>query len=169
MWRWVGTERPPFAVVPQPGQVSVWDYPRPPGCEVDTRPVFVTSAEGTTLARAPSTLRIFETASPPTFYISPEHIDWRELEAAPGSSHCEWKGEARYWRLRNGSEPVAWSYPQPQPGFEALRDWIAFYPNRVACFVDAQRVVPQPGHFYGGWITPELVGPFKGEPGSQGW
>ena len=97
----------------------------------------------------------------------------RHLESSPRRTFCEWKGEARYWDARAGDRTVrevAWSYSRPEPGFEALRDHLAFYPGRVdACFVGEARVKPQAGDFYGGWITPGLLGPFKGEPGTEGW
>jgi uncharacterized protein (DUF427 family) len=114
-------------------------------------------------------VRVLETASPPTFYIPPDDVERERLVPVRGRSHCEWKGEARYWALEPDGEPVAWSYPDPYPEFAVIRDWLAFYPGRVECRVDGERVRPQPGRFYGGWITDELVGPFKGEPGSEGW
>jgi uncharacterized protein (DUF427 family) len=94
------------------------------------------------------------------------------LQPAQGSSFCEWKGPAQYWTLVDGerrSSAVAWSYPQPLAGAEALAACVAFYPASLDCSVDGAAVTAQPGGFYGGWITPELVGPFKGAPGSSGW
>jgi hypothetical protein len=89
----------------------------------------------------------------------------------PARSHCEWKGEAVYWLLAAAPEagPVAWSYPEPRSGFGGLRGHFAFYPGRLACFVDGEPVQPQPGGFYGGWVTREIVGPWKGEPGTSHW
>jgi len=171
MWRYVGTERPGFAVTPGPGQESVWDYPRPPRVERDARRIEVRVGDAC-VAKTDHALRVLETASPPTFYIPPADVDLQQLMAAAGSSHCEWKGEARYWSIRTDDQvlqQVAWSYPAPHEAFASLRDHIAFYPGRVACYVDGIRVQPQPGQFYAGWITPELVGPFKGAPGSEGW
>ena len=171
MWRWVGDERPPFAIAPGPDQESVWDYPRPPRVAADAREVIV--KVGTTeVARTKRALRMLETASPPTFYLPFADIDMRLLEPASGSSSCEWKGEARYFSVRTERDlltAVAWSYPEPYPEYSVLRDHLSFYPGRIECTVDGVRVEPQPGKFYGGWITPELVGPFKGEPGSGGW
>jgi uncharacterized protein (DUF427 family) len=158
-------------VDPGPDQESVWDYPRPPRIESDPRTVDV-SAHGLTLAHSTRACRVLETASPPTFYLPPEDVRLDRLVPAAGRSHCEWKGEARYFALALGasdSEPVAWAYPSPYPEFERIRGWIAFYPGRVECRVNGERVRPQPGRFYGGWVTDELVGPFKGEPGSEGW
>jgi uncharacterized protein (DUF427 family) len=170
-WRYTGAERPPFAVVPKEGQESVWDYPRPPRVEADRREVLVRLG-AFTLARSHAALRVLETASPPTFYLPLADIESTCLRSAGGGSRCEWKGEARYWSVIVGEtvlDRVAWSYPDPLPGFEAIRDHLSFYPARLQCFVDGARVVPQPGGFYGGWITAELVGPMKGEPGSADW
>jgi uncharacterized protein (DUF427 family) len=149
-WRWRGAERPPFAIAPGVGEESVWDYPRPPIVVEDAR----------------HALRVLETASPPTFYLPAADVRRDRLIATPGASRCEWKGEASYWSL-NG-EPVAWSYPDPLPSFAALCDHFGFYPQRLACAVDGERVMPQAGGFYAGWITHEIVGPWKGESGTGG-
>ena len=171
MWRHVGQVRPPFAQTPGPGQESVWDYPRPPHLEPDAREVRV-MAGPVEIARTRRALRLLETASPPTFYLLPDDVLMALLRQAEGASFCEWKGEARYWSVQAGlqwRDAVAWSYAQPLPGFERLRDHIAFYPSKLECFVAGVRALPQPGRFYAGWVTPEVVGPFKGEPGSGGW
>jgi uncharacterized protein (DUF427 family) len=170
-WRWSGAERPPFAVEPQEGQESVWDYPRPPRLQRDGRRVVVRAGD-VVVAESTRALRVLETASPPTFYLPPEDVATARLRAARGSSRCEWKGAARYWDLvlpDERLEACAWSYADPFPGFAPIRGWFSFYPARLECCVGDARVAPQPGGFYGGWITPELVGPFKGEPGSEGW
>ena len=94
------------------------------------------------------------------------------LSQARGSSLCEWKGSATYWSLCvDGQElaNVAWSYEQPFADFTRILGYLGFYPSKLSCYVDGHRVAPQPGHFYGGWVTPEVVGPFKGEPGTGGW
>ena len=168
MWQFTGQQRPDFAVTPGPGQESVWDYPRPPAIREDRRIVEVRAASGR-IARSCHAIRICETASPPTFYLPPDDVDMSLLEPAPGQSFCEWKGVAVYWRLAGTREAVGWSYPGPQAPFARLRNWLSFYPGRIACFVDGERVRPQPGGFYGGWITDEIVGPCKGEPGTGGW
>ncbi|RYF33442.1 MAG: DUF427 domain-containing protein [Comamonadaceae bacterium] len=171
MWRWVGDEHPPFAIAPRPGQESVWDYPRPPRLAPDPREVIVRFGD-VEIARTRHALRVLETASPPTFYLPVRDIRMEHLVPADGSSHCEWKGDAGYWSVvANGQrlDRVAWSYPEPFDEFAGLRDHIAFYPQPLDCRVDGVHVLPQPGRFYAGWITPELVGPFKGEAGSQGW
>lgn len=171
-WRWYGAERPPFAEEPGPGQESVWDYPRPPRVEEDPRRVVV-QIGATVIADSTHAVRVLETASPPTFYLPRSDVRMELLQRASGQSHCEWKGSAEYWSVltQEGErvEQAAWSYPQPSQAFEAIRDHFAFYPGRVACFVDGERVRPQAGGFYGGWITAELVGPFKGDPGAGGW
>ena len=170
-WRHTGAVRPDFAVEPAPGQESVWDYPRPPKLVADTRRVVV-RAGAALIAETERAFRVCETAAPPTFYLPPEDVYMRQLEPASGSSRCEWKGEAGYWDVvtpERRFERVAWSYPEPFAEFEPIRDYLSFYPARLECFVAGQRVQPQPGRFYGGWITPELTGPFKGEPGSEGW
>ena len=170
-WRWRGDTRPAFADVPKPGQESVWDYPRPPRIEADPREVVVVW-NGVEIVRTRRAVRVLETGHPPSFYLPLDDVERRYLEAAPGSSTCEWKGPARYWNLRDGDavlRNVGWSYSRPFEGAEALADRIAFYPADLACSVGGERVLPQPGGFYGGWITPELAGPFKGAPGSEGW
>ncbi len=170
MWEFRGQQRPSFADVPGEGRESVWDYPRPPRVSPDARRVVV-KAHGRVLADTVCAQRVLETASPPTFYVPSVDINTTLLTPTRGQSVCEWKGVARYWALRHGgdNQPVAWDYPHPLPGYEMLVDHLAFYPGRVECYVDGERVQPQPGRFYGGWITAELAGPFKGEPGSEHW
>jgi len=171
-WRAAPRGRPAGRAEPGPGQESVWDYPRPPRLERETRPVRVDFA-GRAVAESRRALRVCETASPPTYYLPPEDVATELLVPSRRRSLCEWKGRARYYGLRVGdrtSEDAAWCYPDPLSAFEPLRDHLAFYPGRVdACFVGDMRVRPQAGDFYGGWITPDVVGPFKGEPGSEGW
>jgi uncharacterized protein (DUF427 family) len=118
-------------------------------------------------------VRVCETSHPPVYYVPREDIAPDMLERATGSSWCEWKGAATYWdAVIDGRRvpAVGWSYEDPTPGFEHLRSAIAFYPDRVdRALVDGEVVRPQPGRFYGGWITDEVVGPFKGDPGTLGW
>jgi uncharacterized protein (DUF427 family) len=170
MWKYTGRKRPGFAAAPGPDQESVWDYPRPPRLVTDGRRVEVYHGEQE-IAASSQTFRVLETASPPTFYIPPDDVNRERLAPAPGRSVCEWKGTAKYWRLASQPETgiVGWSYPDPTPAFERIRDYIAFYPARLACLVAGERVRPQPGRFYGGWVTGEIVGPFKGEPGTGHW
>ena len=168
-WTHRGQERPPFAEQPGPGQESAWDYPRPPAVVEDQRAVEVRDGQGTLIARATRSVRTLETSHPPTFYLPPDSVEPDALVAISGSSHCEWKGQAEYLALRGSAEPVAWRYASPYPGFGGYASWVAFYPGRVVCTVDGERVRPQAGGFYGGWITDDVVGPFKGEPGTSGW
>ncbi len=170
MWKYRGQKRPEFAKTPGPGQESVWDYPRPPELAPDSRIVEV-YYEDQVIASSHATYRVLETASPPTFYIPPGDVKRELLSSALGSSLCEWKGAAEYWALLSNPEMgvIGWSYPDPSPAFLRIRDYVAFYPAAVKCFVDAERVRAQAGKFYGGWITDEIVGPFKGEPGTEHW
>lgn len=164
--------RPPFAQTPGPGQESVWDYPRPPRLERVPLRIRIEFA-GQVIADTVRAWRVLETSHPPSYYIPPEDILPGVLEAAPGASFCEWKGRARYWSVRVGArvaERAAWSYPDPAPAFAAIAGHVAFYATPMdACWVGEERVRPQPGGFYGGWITSGIVGPFKGEPHSEGW
>ncbi len=166
-----GGARPDWAIEPGPGQESVWDYPRPPRIELDSRIVRVLY-EDTLLAETGRALRVLETASPPTYYIPPDDVRTDLLVAGRGTSLCEWKGVASYWSLQIGANEipnVAWSYEQPFAEFAEIAGYVSFYPAKVGCYVDHHRVEPQTGGFYGGWITPEVVGPFKGDPGTGGW
>jgi len=170
-WAYDGAVRPPFAVAPGRGQESVWDYPRPPRLALDTRGVEVRCGE-TLVARSGTAYRVLETASPPTVYVPPRTVATEWLRPAGGGSRCEWKGEAQYWDLVLEDREllrVAWSYLHPLPGYEAIAGHFSFYPGRLDCRLGGARVAPQPGRFYGGWVTAELVGPYKGEPGSESW
>ena len=170
MWKYTGKVRPSFAEEPLEGQESVWDYPRPPVLVLDTRLVEVTY-NAKVIASTQQAYRVLETASPPTFYLPPEDVESHQLVPASGSSFCEWKGAASYWALSGGPESraIAWSYKNPSPAFARIRDYISFYPAYVECYVDGERVRPQPGGFYGGWVTDEIIGPFKGEHGTGHW
>jgi len=159
-------------VVPGPGQESVWDYPRPPRVEAVPERIRVV-VDGLTIADSTSALRVLETAGPPVYYLPPSDVRTDLLRPSPHETFCEWKGNASYHTLDLPGRTihnVAWSYREPLPGYEAIRDHVAFY----ACLVDEawvgdERATPQPGRFYGGWVTSRIVGPFKGEPGTTGW
>jgi uncharacterized protein (DUF427 family) len=171
MWHYRGQRRPDFAQAPGVGQESVWDYPRPPRLERDPRQVEVRCGDRL-LAVSRDAFRVLETASPPTFYVPPGDVTTDLVCAIPGASVCEWKGMARYWGLTGagaGAGAIAWSYPEPTGPFGPIAGFFAFYPGRVECFLDGERVLPQPGGFYGGWVTREIVGPFKGGPGTAHW
>jgi uncharacterized protein (DUF427 family) len=147
----------------------VADYPRPPRLEPCSRHVRV-EVFGRVFCDTHTSLRVLETFHPPTFYLPPEAVDTSLLEPAPGSSFCEWKGVARYFNLMapergERRRRAVWSYDRPTPAFTALAGWFALYPAAAeGCWVDGEAVVPQPGGFYGGWITSGLIGPFKGDP-----
>ncbi|WP_130494210.1 DUF427 domain-containing protein [Motilibacter rhizosphaerae] len=159
-------------VQPGPGQESVWDYPRPPVVVPSDEPVVV-QLGGEVVARSRAALRVLETSHPPTYYLPRTDFSPGALEPAPGSSWCEFKGRAAYLTVVGGgrrAEAAAWTYPHPSPGYEELVDHVALYPGRMdLVLVDGERVVPQEGGFYGGWITSRVVGPFKGAPGTTGW
>jgi uncharacterized protein (DUF427 family) len=118
-------------------------------------------------------VRTLETSHPPSYYFPPDDIAPSVLRLSRRRSFCEWKGEAIYFDVVVGGETlldVAWSYPDPSAAFASLRDYVAFYAAPFdGCFVDDTRVTPQPGSFYGGWISPDVVGPFKGVSGSNFW
>ena len=169
MWKYTGKQRPDFADVPGDGQESVWDYPRPPALVACPQRVDV-KAGATLIASSTSAKRVLETASPPTIYIPPEDINFEHLQRVGGSSFCEWKGAADYWALATDTATaVGWSYPLPSPAFADIGDWLCFYPARVECYLDDERVRPQEGGFYGGWVTDNIVGPWKGGPNTGHW
>ena len=151
---------------------SVWDFPRPPALRPCARRVRV-ELGGLVVADSMMALRVLETSHPPTIYIPPGDVAAGCLRPAGGSSLCEWKGIASYFDVVAGGRRAAraaWTYHGPASPYAALRDHIAFYPSRMdACLLDDELVRSQPGDFYGGWITSDLRGPFKGEPGTLGW
>lgn len=155
-----------------PGQESVWSYPRPPVAQPCSSRVVI-EHRGLVVADTRASIRTLETSHPPSYYIPPADIAPGALRRASGHSFCEWKGVATYWDLVLGDivlPRVGWSYADPSPGFLTLRDHIAFYAAPFdRCSVDEETATPQPGGFYGGWITNVLTGPFKGAPGSLGW
>lgn len=168
-WANTGAGRPDFAIAPGPGQESVWDYPRPPAIVPDARRVVVGDPDDP-LAVSGRSVRVLETASPPTFYLPADDVETGRLIVAPGRSLCEWKGEATYWALVDApGTPIGWSYERPFGEFEAIAGHYAFYPARIDCRVDGRQVRAQEGGFYGGWVTDEIVGPYKGEPGTGSW
>lgn len=151
---------------------SVWAYPRPPLIEQTQRHLRVVFA-GRTVAETQRGLRVLETASPPTYYFPPDDVEADALRPAGYQTVCEWKGRADHFDLIVGervSARAAWAYGAPRPGYEALAGYVAFYPARVdEATVDGEVVQAQPGGYYGGWITHEIIGPWKGEPGTEGW
>jgi uncharacterized protein (DUF427 family) len=151
---------------------SVWDYPRPPALEPDTRDIRVEFA-GETIASSSAAYRVLETSHPPTFYIPADDVNFNFLVGSNKQSFCEWKGMAEYWTVRVGlqvADNACWSYPIPTKRFAAIKDYVSFYPSRMhACYVGDEKVDAQEGDFYGGWITTEIEGPFKGGPNTWGW
>ena len=167
----------PAPIEPGPGQESVWDYPRPPRVEESASLVEI-ELGGRVIARTERSWRVLETSHPPTYYVPRAAFEPGVLRKIDGSTWCEWKGRAAYFDLvvesPTGEEVTAsraaWTYPEPAPGFEVLLGTVAVMPRSVdRCAVDGETVVPQPGGFYGGWITGAVVGPFKGDPGTLGW
>jgi uncharacterized protein (DUF427 family) len=162
----------PQRIPPQAGQESVWDYPRPPRLEkVDKKIAIVFN--GQTLADTTGAYRVLETSHPPVYYLPPTDIQMQYLQLTDRGSFCEWKGKAVYYHVIDRGQSVenaAWTYPSPTQSFWPIANYIAFYAQYMdACYVDSELVTPQPGEFYGGWITKNIVGPFKGSPGSWGW
>ena len=157
--------------LPRNGQESVWDYPRPPRVEKSARQVRVNFA-GQELALSSRCYRVLETSHPPSWYIPQQDVNLQFLIPTGRQSFCEWKGTAKYWTVKVGEtlvDNVAWSYDSPTLPFVEIRGCLAFYPGALECYVDEERVASQTGGFYGGWITKDVIGPFKGVPGSGGW
>ncbi|MEM1368196.1 MAG: DUF427 domain-containing protein [Cyanobacteria bacterium P01_H01_bin.15] len=162
----------PQPIPPLPGQESVWEYPRPPRLEPTSKPIQIIF-NGVTIADTRRAYRVLETSHPPTYYLPPTDLRAEFLRPSVRKTFCEWKGPGRYYHLQVGDKElldVAWYYPNPTTNFGPIQNYVAFYPEPLdRCTVDGQIVQPQAGGFYGGWITPDIVGPFKGEPGSWGW
>jgi uncharacterized protein (DUF427 family) len=152
---------------------SVWDYPRPPRLEKTTRRIRVVQG-GVAIVDTTEAMRVLETSHPPVYYVPASAVAVGAVRPSGSrASFCEFKGSASYWDLMTTDgvvRDVAWSYARPSHGFEPLAGHLAFYASKVEeCWVDDERVVPQEGDFYGGWITKDVVGPFKGGKGTWGW
>jgi uncharacterized protein (DUF427 family) len=162
----------PIPDKPRPGQESVWDYPRPPRLE-EFKGSITVELGGVVIASTTVAWRVLETSHPPTYYLPASSFIDGSLRPAGGSSWCEWKGQASYFDLvspQRVASRAAWTYVSPTRGFAALAGALAVMPALVdRCTVDGEEVIPQPGGFYGGWITSRVAGPFKGVPGSTGW
>ncbi|WP_315762700.1 DUF427 domain-containing protein [Sphingomonas sp. Y38-1Y] len=162
----------PTPVPVGPGQESVWTYPRPAIAEPTMRHLVVRH-RGVTIAETRAGIRTLETSHPPSYYFPRGDVATALLRPATHRSLCEWKGQARYFDVHVEGEAIvegAWSYAQPTRAFAMLAGHIAFYPHLFdTCLVDGKRAVAQPGGFYGGWVTADLAGPFKGGPGTQFW
>ncbi len=159
-------------IEPREGQESVWDYPRPPRVE-DTDKHIEVFFNDILIADSTDVKRVLETSSPPVYYIPTKDIEMKYFLKSERHSFCEWKGAASYYSIKVHDKTVhdaAWYYPNPTPSFESIRDYVAIYAeNMDTCFVDGEIVQSQAGNFYGGWITSDIVGPFKGETGTEGW
>jgi uncharacterized protein (DUF427 family) len=159
-------------IPPGPGQESVWDYPRPPRLEASSKRIQVFFA-GQEIASTIRSFRILETSHPPAYYLPRDDVRMEYFRPVSNQSFCEWKGKASYFDVVVGNKLApasAWTYERPSPNFLPIAGYLAFYPGRMErCLVDGETVRPQAGSFYGGWITDEIVGPFKGEPGTMFW
>jgi uncharacterized protein (DUF427 family) len=159
-------------IEPKAGQESVWDYPRPPKLEKTNEHLKIIFG-GKIIAETNRAFRVLETSHPPVYYFPPEDVRMEFLTQASGSSFCEWKGNAGYYDLQVGENSVinaGWFYANPTKSFAELKNYIAFYPSKMdACYVNDELVQSQQGDFYGGWITSDIVGPFKGGAGTFGW
>ncbi len=162
----------PVPIPPQPGQESVWDYPRPAVLEPTDKHIQIICND-IVLADTRQAMRVLETSHPPTYCIPAVDIKLEYLIETPKQTQCEWKGRCRYYDVKIGDryiQQAAWLYFAPTPNFKAIHTHYSFYPALMdACYVNDELVTPQPGQFYGGWITSDVVGPFKGEPGTMGW
>ncbi len=161
----------PDQIPPLPGQESVWNYPRPPRLEASDRHVLVCIGD-VRIANSFRAFRILERSHPPTYYIPPTDIAMERLQPSSFTTVCEWKGHAYYYDVIVNETQVlraAWSYHQPRKPYESIADHLAFYPHKLGCYLDGERVQPQAGGFYGGWITADIEGPFKGGPGTEAW
>lgn len=162
----------PEPISPGPGQESVWDYPRPPRLEDVTKHIRIIFNHER-IADTHRAKRILETSHPPNYYIPRDDIKTEYLTPSTYATYCEWKGRANYYSLQVGdrqAQDVAWYYPEISPAYAELKGYVGFYPGPMdACYVDGEKVNPQAGSFYAGWITHDIVGPFKGDPGTRGW
>ncbi|MEH1885432.1 DUF427 domain-containing protein [Nostoc sp.] len=162
----------PNPIVPEPGQESVWDYPRPARLEDSNKSIRII-VNSIVLAQTSKAKRVIETSHPPSYYIPSEDIKLEYLIETPKKTWCEWKGKCQYYDISVGDRYInnaAWRYFDPSPDFVTIQEYYAFYPSLMdACYVNDRLVMSQPGDFYGGWITTDIVGPFKGSPGTMGW
>ncbi len=158
-------------IEPQAGQESVWDYPTPPQIE-DVKKHLVVKFRGTIIAETKRAKRVLQTGQPPNYYFPPEDVNAAFLVPRFGTTTCEWKGEASYFSIFMEEDQLpmgAWYYPAPTPNYVQIQGYVALYPQYLDCFVDGQKADAQEGDFYGGWITDDVVGPFKGEAGTENW
>lgn len=159
-------------IEPKAGQESVWDYPRPPKLEKTNKHLKIVFG-GVDLAETTHAFRVLETSHPPVYYFPPEDVKLEFFRKEINTTFCEWKGRASYYSIVVGDKEVfeaAWFYETPTREFAEIENYIAFYPSKMdVCYVDGELVQSQEGDFYGGWITKDIVGPFKGGAGTWGW
>ena len=166
VWQYRGQSRPTFATEPKQGETSVWDFPRPPVIE-DVTGTMSVRLGAQLLASTERGKRVLEPAGAPTYYFPPGDVI-APLSVTGARSICEWKGLAEALSLRERAN-VGWRYVEMFEEFQSIHRWVAFYPARVDCYIDGARMEAQPGGFYGGGVSGDLVGPIKGEPGSSQW
>lgn len=162
----------PKPIKPKQGQESVWDYPRPPKLELISKTIQI-YFNNALIAQTNRAYRVLETSHPPVYYIPLDDIDKQYLKYSDRETYCEFKGTGSYYHVQVGdrlARDAAWYYNNPSTAFQAIKNYPAFYANKMdKCLINGIEVEPQPGEFYGGWVTPEIVGPFKGEEGTWGW
>lgn len=166
-WQYTGVVRPDFALVPAAGQESVWDYPRPPVVRQSSATLKVYAGDQL-VAKTDRGLRVLETSGAPTCYFPTDDVELGLLEFGELTSVCEWKGVAQTIDVA-GVTGAGWRYVQMFPAFTDLYQWLSFYPAKLACYVDDEKVEPQPGGYYGGWVTQDIIGPIKGDAGTEHW
>lgn len=168
-WEFTGKKRPEFADIPKDGQISVWDFPRPPLIKKVDRTIKVLNNK-ISVAETKNALMVCETSSPPTYYIPKKDVEIELLTEMDAKSWCEWKGQSQNWALKSKPEQVvAWSYHFHFASYEQLKNHFAFYPHYLQCFVGDELVSAQKNDYYGGWVTKNLSGPIKGKIGSEHW
>jgi len=150
---------------------DVQSYPRPPALERVAQTISIRLG-GALVAQTSGALRVLETHHAPTYYLPMTDVEAR-LRPVAGGTLCEWKGVAHYYDVTAGATTApraAWSYDAPPMRFAVLAGYVAFYAGSVdEAWVGDTRVIPQPGDFYGGWVTPNLDGQIKGAPGTRHW
>lgn len=150
---------------------NVQSYPRPPALEAVPQRIRIMLGSQW-VAESARALRVLETHHAPTYYLPPEDVS-ALLQPAAGTSFCEWKGSAQYFDVIVGettAKRAAWAYETPTERFAPLAGYLAFYAGLVdEAWVGDMKVIPQPGDFYGGWVTPNLDGQIKGAPGTRHW
>ena len=168
-WQFNGSVRPDFADEPKANQTSVWDFPRPPKIVLETDH-FLVKNNNEIIAQSNKVIAVCETANPPCYYFPENEVNLKHLMKIEKESWCEWKGKTQFWVLKENPDLiVAWSYPNPFTAYTEIRDYIAFYPQNLECYVNKEKAITQDSLFYAGWITSNYSGPFKGKKGTELW